>query len=201
MAEITVLVGDLCWPWAKVRYETESCLVEAWARANVWVEQKHMNSEELARWVAQRVEFGDEQSIGSHFVECLSELNGTFALVVRMGKTVMVAVDRLRSIPVFYGVRGGELILSDDARKVRSFVGDSLVDDVAATEFLVVGYVTGSDTLFVNVKQMQAGEFLIARAAINGIRLERGRHYRYSGYAKRRVRDSHGTRWCGRCYC
>lgn len=86
----------------------------------------------------------------------LSKLNGFFALVVQKGDTVLAAVDRVRSIPLFYGQEKGEIFLSDDAEWIRKNVGDTELDPVARQEFLFTGYVTGKETIFPHVRQLQA---------------------------------------------
>lgn len=90
----------------------------------------------------------------------VSSLNGNFAAVNRRGDTLWAAVDHIRSIPIFYGLRASVLILSDRAEPVRAQMGDQAQCPQASAEFLQTGYVTGSETLFPNVKQIQAGEAL-----------------------------------------
>ena len=77
----------------------------------------------------------------------LAELNGSFSVVHHDAHRLEAAVDRVRSTPLFYGVRGADFFLSDDASSVRRQVQDDAIDDVAAAEFQMTGYVTGSDTL------------------------------------------------------
>jgi asparagine synthase (glutamine-hydrolysing) len=87
----------------------------------------------------------------------ISSLNGSFAAVSERGDTLWAAVDHLRSIPLFYGLQRNTFILSDRAERVRVAVGDHTQSPEASREFLLVGYVTGSETLFPNVKQIHAG--------------------------------------------
>jgi asparagine synthase (glutamine-hydrolysing) len=90
----------------------------------------------------------------------ISSLNGSFAVVTGHTNEVWAAVDRVRSIPLFYGLHQGSLVLSDRAERVRACVGDDSQSPETSLEFLLTGYVTGSETLFPNVKQIQAGEAL-----------------------------------------
>ena len=56
----------------------------------------------------------------------LSTLSGTFAVVVVEGETTIAAVDRIRSLPLFYSLDAeGTLCLSDDARWVAADCGSS----------------------------------------------------------------------------
>ncbi len=95
--------------------------------------------------------------------QLLSSLSGFFACIGQVGEWTIAAADHVRSIPVFYGEVEGRLFISDSARWVRERVGDSERDPVAELEIEYAGYVTGPDTLYPRVKQLQAGELLAAR--------------------------------------
>ena len=95
------------------------------------------------------------------FLDRLKQLNGFYALIKYTGQQIFAAVDRVRSIPLFYGQKGADFFLSDSAEWVRQQAGNTKVDLLAREEFLLTGYVTGPDTLFPDVKQLQAGEALI----------------------------------------
>jgi asparagine synthase (glutamine-hydrolysing) len=113
------------------------------------------------------------------FVVALKELNGFFAVVFEGSGKVYAAVDRVRSLPLFYGSVNGHLYLSDDAHWVREQVGDKERGRLAETEFLLAGYVTGADTISPNVKQLQAGEALFAQSSEKGVSLRTERYYRF----------------------
>lgn len=110
----------------------------------------------------------------------LHALNGFFAVVALGENILFAAVDRIRSIPLFYGRFNNQLFLSDDAEWVRTQVGDKEMDPVAREEFLLTGYVTGQDTLCPNVKQLQAGEYLVAQEHEQGIEVSCHRYYRFT---------------------
>jgi len=109
----------------------------------------------------------------------LPDLNGFYAFAVRQGCCLIAAVDRIRSIPLFYGQKGNDFFISDSAEWVRSQVGDDKIDPLAKEEFLVCGYVTGPDTLFHKVKQIQAGELLEFQSSGNPASVKTHRYYRY----------------------
>ncbi len=92
--------------------------------------------------------------------EAISGFNGFFALAWQSGTQLVAAVDRVRSIPLFYGENSAGVFVSDDAEWVRLQIGDHAMDPIARDEFKLTGYVTGKDTLYPNVKQLQAGELL-----------------------------------------
>lgn len=113
------------------------------------------------------------------FERLINKANGFYALIHRNGNAIYAAVDRVRSIPLFYGVKGNRFFLSDDAEWVRLQVGDTKMDPIAREEFQLAGYVTGRDTLFSNVKQLQAGEFLVARVNRQQAVVKCHRYYRF----------------------
>ena len=111
------------------------------------------------------------------FIEGLKQMNGFYALIKKKDQQLFAAVDRLRSIPLFYAKVGLDFYLSDSADWVRHQVGNSEMDPVAREEFLLTGYVTGSDTLFPDVKQLQAGEALMVYNDCNTAELRQIRYY------------------------
>jgi len=96
----------------------------------------------------------------SHLVEQMKKSTGFFSVVVENEEFIFASVDRMRSIPLFYGMKNEELYLSDDARWIHEKIQDANMDKTAKAEFLMTGYVTGGDTLYPNVKQIQAGEYI-----------------------------------------
>ena len=95
------------------------------------------------------------------WAEKLKDLAGFFSLVKHEGNKVFAAVDHIRSRPLFYAVNEQGFYLSDSAEWVRQQVNDIVMDEFAKAEFQLTGYVTGRDTLYKHVKQLQAGECLV----------------------------------------
>lgn len=107
----------------------------------------------------------------------LLSLNGFFSVVCFGQNGLVAAVDRIRSIPIFYGKADGRVYLSDNAEWVRQQVGDKEMDPVARDEFQLAGYVTGQEMLFPNVKQLQAGELLRITLSGSEPQIETYRYY------------------------
>lgn len=112
----------------------------------------------------------------------LKKTNGFYALVNQTDKKVFAAVDHIRSRPLFYGQAEGGFYLSDDADWVRQQVKDLAIDEEAKAEFQLTGYVTGRDTLYKNVKQLQAGECLAFTES--GLELDRFYSFHHSEQVK-----------------
>lgn len=108
-------------------------------------------------------------------VGVIKNITGFFSLVYQNEKQLIASVDHIRSHPIFYGQTNTTFYLSDCAEWVREKVGDLAMDEEAKVEFQLAGYITGRDTLYKNVKQLQAGECL---SFVNGD-LELNRYYRF----------------------
>jgi len=115
----------------------------------------------------------------NQLMQAQQRLNGFYAWVSVSDQLLRAGVDHIRSRPLYYSHFNEYLYLSDDAEWVRQQVGDREMDPVAKEEFQLVGYVTGADTLFPNVKQLQAGECLMAMRDDNCIRVDTHRFYRF----------------------
>lgn len=88
-------------------------------------------------------------------------LTGFFSIVFEQGNKLYAAVDHIRSHPLFYMEHDGCFYLSDQAEWLCQQVDGLQYDTIAKDEFQLTGYVTGNDTLYKNIKQLQAGELLI----------------------------------------
>lgn len=89
----------------------------------------------------------------------LSRTNGFFSLIHHQGDRVHVAVDHVRSWPVFYAATD-DVYISDSAEWVHEAGAHRGYDPVSATEYLYTCFVSGRQTLSRDVKQVQAGELV-----------------------------------------
>lgn len=88
----------------------------------------------------------------------VASLNGSFAVVTERKDRILAAVDRVRSVPVFYTTHGSASYLSDNAYRVSQAAGRNEPNALAEAEFLLTGFVTGRETLCTDVLQIQAGQ-------------------------------------------
>ncbi len=109
----------------------------------------------------------------------LVRLNGFYAIVCVVESRLLAVVDHVRSQPLFYAQCDGRLCLSDDADWVREQASDHAIDADARAEFLLTGYVTGADTLFRQVKQIQAGEYLEVVSGVTRPQLRVGQCFEF----------------------
>jgi len=138
-----------------------------------------LKGEKLLSALIPTVEITDAGNIISCAKDTIQRLNGSFAVLIETDDYIFAAVDRLRSIPLFYGQADNKFYLSDDANWVRDQVADTRMDEIAVKEFLLTGYVTGQESLFPNVKQLQAGECLWVEKCDGNPHVTTHRYYRY----------------------
>jgi len=130
-------------------------------------------------------ELFEEQQLAEYFSKTAAEdtvnsANGFWGLVKKYDNSILIAADRMRSYPLFYGVNNNIAYISDDAYWVKDKVGDTEFDEISKNELLLTGYVTGADTLYKNVKQIQAGEIIcIGFDEENNITINSSKYYNF----------------------
>ncbi len=92
----------------------------------------------------------------------LTRANGCFALVFEGKGYTLAAVDRIRSIPLFYTADG---LLADRSEAIDPLQISHIRDQDRAVweEFLITGFVSGNDTLHPKIFQIPAGHYLLLR--------------------------------------
>lgn len=118
--------------------------------------------------------------------EGLSGIVGNFAAIVEGQKWILAVVDKIRSYPIFYMERDGIFCVSNSARLVKEKLSLFEIDSVSLLEFRMAGYVTGRETLYKFLYQLQAGEWLIWDKKERV--LERERYYLF--YSEKTRRES-----------
>jgi asparagine synthase (glutamine-hydrolysing) len=88
------------------------------------------------------------------------ELEGCYGLVVENKNWVLAVVDKIRGYPLFYSEQETGMFFSNSARLILGSNKNSFLDNTSLIELQMAGYVSGANTLYNNVKQIQAGEFI-----------------------------------------
>ncbi len=104
-------------------------------------------------------------------------INGCFAIVIQRNKTIIICVDRLRSIPLFYGIQNGIFYLSDNAYWIKDKANLKKPDNILKNEFLLTGYITGRDTLFSEIKQVRPGEYITIKEKDGKVDINTNKYY------------------------
>jgi asparagine synthase (glutamine-hydrolysing) len=96
--------------WSEVKLNG----VKYYLKGNVFLDDKLLNPEKLAESINPMI-CGEDESQENELGKFLKGLNGEFAAVVETESRILSVVDKLRSIPLFYTVEGGDFFLSDTA--------------------------------------------------------------------------------------
>jgi asparagine synthase (glutamine-hydrolysing) len=128
-------------------------------KGNIFFNNKLLSPKELAELLSPLI-CKEDHDQKKKIENLLQELNGEFAIVAETKSTIFCAVDKLRSIPLFYTIAEGTFIISDSACYLKGKTNQHINEENAA-EFMLLGFVTGNDTLFDGIKQIRNGELLI----------------------------------------
>lgn len=102
--------------------------------------------------------------------ELLAKTGGHFAVVITTDNGLIAAVDRGRSIPLYYRTDRGVTEIADSGFLLSTNPADDKLNEFACLEYLAAGHVTGNKTLINSVFQIGAGE--IATFNNQGVQLE-----------------------------
>ncbi|WP_436344720.1 asparagine synthase-related protein [Natronorubrum sp. FCH18a] len=90
----------------------------------------------------------------------LSSINGFYAVVVVRNPETILATDRMRSCPLFYAMRGDTILVSDDCGWLIKKTDVQNRSKQSQIEYETSRFVMGSNTLYEDVYQVQAGELV-----------------------------------------
>lgn len=99
--------------------------------------------------------------------------NGNFSCIIECKNETYVVVDHIRSFPIFYIYKQNHLIISDQPYSFKEKALDLTIEKNSLYEYLITGYVTGGDTIYKEIKQLRAGEYLVYNKTSKKIQVER----------------------------
>jgi len=146
------------------------------ARGAAFCGERFLTEESLTHYIAESaaVPPGDRFEV---LKERVAKLNGSWALAVQWpdGEAV-AAVDRLQTIPLFYGRKAdGGLVIANNTADLSDCENARVLDEEAAIELLHSGYVMGCRTLRRGVCRVEPGGMLHWK----NHSLTCSRHYRF----------------------
>ena len=81
------------------------------------------------------------------FEHLIARENG-FASIALIENEVFIAVDRIRTFPLYFAEKEGDIYISDDTRYIKKKIGCDKIDENASLEFYQAGFVSGNKTLY-----------------------------------------------------
>lgn len=92
-------------------------------------------------------------------IEFVKKLNGSFAIVLDLGGTIFLAVDRERTIPIFYKIEGDAVYVYNHIS--LETISSHGLNEQALAELENCLFVSGSKTLASNIYSVAAGETVV----------------------------------------
>jgi len=130
-------------------------LFPGYADENLYVAGRAFARGRLIAGAAWRDYFRDCRT-WNDFTARIAACNGFFAVILKTGHGVMMAADRVRTLPLFYTSDGQWA--GTHALALREKTAASQYDPHAVREFFAVGHVTGPRTLIRTIKPVEAGQ-------------------------------------------
>ena len=111
--------------------------------------------------IKENIQSTSNRNLSSDVIKkTLLAAKGHFAVIIETPNKIIAAVDIARTTPLFY-TTNSNFTISNSARWLKREFGLTGVDDRSLLEFAMSGYVTGRKTIYSEIKQLQAGEYLI----------------------------------------
>lgn len=107
----------------------------------------------------------------------LRQENSQFGCILEGPGFIFACADRVRAYPIFYASSEEGGVVSNCARTVSRHAGLGVPDESALLELSMAGYVSGRETVYRDLYQLQAGECLLWCAGNPKPRIQR--YYRY----------------------
>jgi len=118
--------------------------------------------------VNKKLEFVSNKEIHS-FVQ---EIRGNFSFVIEAKDSILIAVDKIRSYPIYYS--NGDKYVSNSLKNLKG-----AIDNLSLLEMEMSGFVLSDKTIYKEINQLLPGEFAIRRSESSTF--SRIRYYKY-GY-------------------
>lgn len=176
----------------KVWYKHEDKEIAIYLKGYAYYDGKLIGGDDLVEVFSAELGHTDKCNI-HNFSKIIDDMNGSFSVIYKTNDRIFAAVDKVRSIPLFYGIEDNQVYLSDDGNFIKTKMGSSGKNIIQETEFMLTGYVTGSETLHSDIFQLQAAECLYVNG--EGINLQKVtmRYYAYyeKSYTEKNISDLH----------
>jgi asparagine synthase (glutamine-hydrolysing) len=121
----------------------------------------------------------DENNIFSNLSALLNSKMPPGSVIMESEKYIIAFVDHFGCYPLYFS-NIDNFFVSNSARNIREYENNKFNFNWSSdsiNEFVMSGYVTGSDTLIKEINKMQSGEFLIYKKQSKSLELDR--YYRY----------------------
>jgi asparagine synthase (glutamine-hydrolysing) len=156
------------------KYKWSTLRIESWHvyfKGGVWIDETFYEEQEACKIIARK--FNEISNIDNlQLNNLINSFTGHFAIILRNDKITFAAVDKIRSIPIYYSQRSNRLFLSNSAAEIKSNLAIEDVDYDASLQFSMAGYTLGNQTLYKSLNQLIAGEYIVLQKESGNIRFQ-----------------------------
>mgnify|MGYP005990745141 CR=1 FL=1 len=108
----------------------------------------------------------------------IASIDGHFTLIVQKNDFTFIAVDKIRSTPIFFTKFKNDFFIDCDPKNlVNQNQFDKLIDENAKLEIFMSGFTIGNKTIYKNLITLKAGEIVL----FQNNNYERLQYYKYFG--------------------
>jgi len=124
-----------------------------------------------------------EQALMDRNVHCqtiryqINHLTGHYSFIIDSPHFIIASVDKIRSYPIFHAKTSKGFYISNSATDLQVSADLMEPNTESVLEFQMAGFVTGSNTLYQGLHQLQGGEFLVYEKKNNKLTIEK--HFTY----------------------
>jgi asparagine synthase (glutamine-hydrolysing) len=93
--------------------------------------------------------------------QILQTLRGNFACIIDTKDYIFACVDRIRSHSIYFYHQQNNFLIADNPQTILDATKTLKINDNNLLTFLMTGYVLGDGTLYEDLKQLRAGEYLL----------------------------------------
>lgn len=137
-------------------------------RGHAFYEDEYVEAAEIGDLVRETEGVSELSSL-------LDGFNGFYSIVVDRGEQTLIASDRMRTGPVFYASTDDAFLITDDCGWILDRTTDKHRSDLSEIEYERSRIVTGPNTLYREISQLQSGEIVVLDKTDNEV--ERRQHH------------------------
>lgn len=102
----------------------------------------------------------DHVSDAAHFSQILKSLNGSFCVIIESHSSILAAVDRAASMPLYWSLESAHPFVTDDPEEAMRQMPAKKTDADRVSEYLLSGFISGNSTLQEGLQTLPAGQIL-----------------------------------------
>lgn len=99
---------------------------------------------------------------------CLNDLNGMFALAIwdKKDEKLYLVRDRIGIKPLYYYHKENQFAFASELKAIFSLPFQSKIDRTSLSNFLYLGYIPGSSTIYTDCKKLLPGQYAILHKGV-----------------------------------